>query len=51
MNVRTTDQERLDYLRWMLMCLEANQAVGHDIEDMIKDTRKAVRRREREANQ
>ena len=45
---RTTDTDRLKYLRMMLGCLEANVAIGNDIEDVIKETRKVVAKREKE---
>jgi Flp pilus assembly protein TadB len=50
-NVRTTTTDRLDYLRLFLGCLEANVAMGHDINHVITDLRRAIRKREKEAEQ
>lgn len=50
-NVRTTNGERLEYLRLFLGCLEANRAIGNDIDDVIADLRKTITKREREAAQ
>lgn len=48
---RTTDTDRLEYLRLFLSCLEANVAIGNDIEDVIKETRKVIAKREKEMGQ
>lgn len=44
---RTANTDRLEFLKWMRDCLEANLATGRDIEDMIKDCNRAISRRER----
>jgi hypothetical protein len=49
MMARTTNTDRLEYLRLFLGCLEANVAIGNDIEDVVKDLRKAIAKREKEA--
>lgn len=47
-NVRTTNTERLEYLRLMLGCLEANVAIGRNIHQVIAELREAVAKREKE---
>ncbi len=47
-NTRTTNTDRLDFLRLFKGCLEANLAEGKDIEDVIKDLNRAIARRERQ---
>jgi hypothetical protein len=51
MNVRTTDTDRLEYLRLFLGSLEAHLAQGDDLEDMIKKLRKVVAKKEKEMAQ
>jgi hypothetical protein len=48
MRARTTNTDRLEFLRLFKGCLEANVAIGNDIEDVIKELNKAIRRRERQ---
>jgi hypothetical protein len=50
-NVRTTDTDRLEYLRLFKGCLQAYLAEGKDIEDAIKDLDRAIARREKEMKQ
>jgi Flp pilus assembly protein TadB len=48
MMARTTNTDRLEFLRLFKGCLEANLSIGNDIEDVIKELNKAIRRRERQ---
>lgn len=44
---RTTNADRLEFLRLWKDCLEAHLAKGNDIEDVIKELNRAIARRER----
>jgi len=44
---RTTNADRLEFLRLWKDCLEAHVALGNDIEDVIRELNRAIRRRER----
>jgi hypothetical protein len=48
MSVRTTTEERLEYLRWMRDGLLAYKAEEKDLDDAIKELNLAIRRREKE---
>lgn len=48
-NVRTTNTERLDYLRLFLGALEAHRAQGDDLDDVIRRLERAIAKREKEA--
>jgi 4-diphosphocytidyl-2C-methyl-D-erythritol kinase len=47
-NVRTTESDRIENLRIMLQGLEAAHAQGNDLEDVIKELRRTIARREKE---
>ena len=48
MNVRTTDTDRLDYLRLVLVSLEGHLARGEDLHAVVKTFRKALAAKEKE---
>lgn len=47
-NVRTTKADVLETLRIMLQGLEAAHARGDDLEDLIRELRRTIARREKE---
>ena len=47
-NVRTSESDRIENLRIMLQGLEAAHAQGDDLEDLIKELRRTIARREKE---
>lgn len=49
MNAKTTDTDRLDYLRLFKGALEAHRAQGDDIDDVIRRLDRVIAKREREA--
>lgn len=51
MNVRTTDTDRLDYLRLFKGALEAHRAQGDDIDDVIRRLDRVIAKREKELQQ
>jgi len=48
MNAKTTDTDRLDYLRRFKGALEAHRAQGDDIDDVIERLEKVIAKREKE---
>lgn len=44
---RTTNADRLEFLRLWRECLEAHVARGNNIEDVINELNRAIARRER----
>jgi Flp pilus assembly protein TadB len=46
-NVRTTESDRIENLRIMLQGLEAAHRQGDDLEDVIKELRRTIARREK----
>jgi Flp pilus assembly protein TadB len=48
MNAKTTDTDRLDYLRLFKGALEAHRAQGDDIDDVIRRLDRVIAKREKE---
>lgn len=46
---RTTDTDRLDYLRFFLISLQAHRAAGDDLDDVIHRLERTVAKKERQA--
>jgi len=51
MNVRTTDTDRLEYLRLFKGSLEAHRAQGDDIDDVIRRLERVIAKKEKEMAQ
>lgn len=48
MNAKTTDTDRLDYLRLFKGALEAHRAQGDDIDDVIRRLDRVIAKKEKE---
>ena len=51
MNAKTTDTDRLDYLRLFRGALEAHRAQGDDLDDVIRRLDRVIAKKEQETAQ